>query len=379
MVILSGIGFTWGFTLSLSFAAPTPSPSSTPDSIQLLTVPRFYLPLISRSSIGPTPPLSTTSLYMSTTDSTTLYNLGESYGAAGKGNLVILDFGKPLRYGSTQGTKLFDGSFASISAIESATKKFLSGWWYGYQYQGGSDISPQAVITLTVGTSNCGTGGVDPQYPCIPGGDYVSSGHALAWAQMVGNIQTWIKSPPTYEDHERVAAGSDMEPGWNYSSETLAWVGAYSSYFTDTVIPLYNYGSCDGCSYVRSDWTICSTCTTMTFVDNLSTGPITWSWTLTDVQYISWGALPAYPVPEIYRTDGKQARQWYGVSRFSYDYFGVSMRFKGSVTEAQSCGSYCDTLGNPPAVGWQQLWDALYDDPVTRQTSLPWSTDFKFQ
>jgi hypothetical protein len=56
------------------------------------------------------------------------------------------------------------------------------------------------------------------------------------------------------------------------------------------------------------------------------------NWTQEDIWYVSWGADPAFPLPEIYATDGVNAWQWQQMSLYSYlNHNSIAMYFVGSV------------------------------------------------
>src|SRR5690242_8744090 len=75
-------------------------------------------------------PSATTSRYMKTSDTTTLYNEGCAQGHAAQDGIIVLDFGSPSFNGSTYGTLLFgSNTFRSIAQIEKAAESFLTGYW----------------------------------------------------------------------------------------------------------------------------------------------------------------------------------------------------------------------------------------------------------
>ncbi len=53
------------------------------------------------------------------------------------------------------------------------------------------------------------------------------------------------------------------------------------------------------------------------------------AWTMEDLWYVSWGALHAWPIPEIYTPDRMNARQWYNLAVYSYQRHGNAMRMWG--------------------------------------------------
>jgi hypothetical protein len=274
---------------------------------------------------------------MKTTNTTTLYNEGCRQGQALEYGGIVLYFGRPAYRNGTYGTILYSNAFAPISAIEQAAKAFLAGYW--------ACSPPSAGIRLVIGTSNYGGS--------------VTYAHGSQWAQLVTRVNSWISSPPSYASKETAAGGSDMELGWNTASVTRAWANGYVSVYQ---WPYYNYGDCSGCpSKTHPTWR----------PDN--------NWTQEDVWYVSWGAPPAWPLPEIYNST--MAGQWQYMSLYSYTHHDGRMIVKGAMTQRQACqdlGSACPGTNNTPAQGWSQLWDALNSDARTAQ-SLDWSTDITYQ
>lgn len=307
-----------------------------------------YLPITLKGF----PPPATTSRYMYTTDSNALYTWGCNQGSASESGVVVLDFGKPEQSGSAYGASLFGYGFRSTAQIESAVIQFLRGYW---------DCSPsEAFVTLSIGTSNCG--------PPVCGVSSVNYAHGQAWAEMVNNVADWIASPPSYASKIAVAAANDIEMDFNTSANTRAWVDGYNSVDTR---PYYDYGDCGGCPYVLPSGGGCPSCTPNN------------GWTKDDVWYVSWGVTSAWPLPEIYRTDGVNAWQWQRMSLYSYENHGSRMYIKGSFTQWQACqgtggtDNQCrnDGLDNRPEVGYFQLWSALSSNSSTIVSTLSWSTD----
>jgi hypothetical protein len=275
------------------------------------------------------------SSYMHSTDSTTLYNLGCT---AGKGStdgyvsLVILDFGQPAFDGASYGTYIFYSyAFRSTVDIQVAAQSYLSGFYA---------CSPTyAALRLVVGTSNYGSG--------------VSANHGRAWATMINSIYAWIMATPGLSGKLSVRGGNDMEPSWGSSTVTRAWVDGYASAYTKPSY-LYNYGSCDGCSFKQ-----CPYCSPNN------------GWTVEDVWYVSYGAAPAWPVPEIYLTSGVHADQWYRIALYGVSSHNILMQFIASLTQWQACltNGPCSGVNNTPLQGWTQLFDTVNADHLTRQVT----------
>lgn len=278
-------------------------------------------------------------------------------GSLGTSGVVILDFGQPWLDGTTYGTNLFDAptfSFASVSQIEAAAKEFAHGY---YQCS-----PPWSRLDLGIGTSNCSSGGGG----CLPGGGNVSYGHGRAWAQMVNNVSSYVQVQG-WGSQVLVDAANDIEPGWSYALDARSWVDGYTSAATRHY---FDYGTCDACPYFNC--LACSPCFTRSLL---------WCWTLEDIRWVSSGAPPANPLPEIYLTNGGNADQWYRMSLYSYLSTGYRMPFQGAFTTWQACQERgpCPGFDNTPAAGWTQLWNATRADPRTSLSTLPWSTDITWQ
>lgn len=316
---------------------------------------RIYIPLVLKNWKP-----STTSRYMQTTNVNTLKDEGRSQASESGG--IVLYFGPPRYQNSKYGTLLYDYStFASVADIESAVKAFSDGYWEGNQ------ANPNAFVTIAIGTSNCGNG--SGSGACNPGTNLTYS-HGKAWADMIDNVYTYLVNRG-YTSKIQVAGAIDVEPDWNTVQNTKNWIDGYVD---NTTKPYYNFGTCDGCPYTGEP--VCAN----------NGGTINNSWTLEDVRYVSWGEVQSWPLPEIYRTDGINAQQWYRISLYSYlCHNGSKIAFKGTMSTWQACQdtnpNQCHSIGidNQPSAAWWQLWDTLYADLRTRINNMPWLTDITWQ
>ncbi len=178
------------------------------------------------------------------------------------------------------------------------------------------------------------------------------------------NLNTWIKSPPSFADKLVAWGGIDAEIPWNTAAATRTWVDGYKSTFSANYV---DFGSCDGCPYfAHPEWVP--------------------AWSLEDIWYVAFGATPACPLPEFYRVDGSNADQWYRMSLYAYTNHGGSrMIFKGTMTQWNACQEQADPywcanngVDNLPSQGYMQLYNAINADPRTTQ-QIPWSTDISWQ
>ena len=288
--------------------------------------------------------------------STTLfYTLGYSRGqtiSTGQKVVIIIDFGYPA-YDNTSGQYgaclLNDYTFHSTSEIQSVTESFLAGFYYA---------SPSGIsLTLAVGVNNATTS------RCMTSS--VTSAHGVAWAQMINNINSWIVGPPGPNwANKLVAWGAiDAEPQWNTALVTRAWVDGFASARTGQSNYL-DFGACDGCSYDGYGWGS--------------------PWTQGDILYMAWIAPGAFPLPEIYLTNGANADQWYHMSLYAYNTYGAPIVFRGSLTQWNACQEQSDPntcpsqgTNNMPSEGYMQLYNAINHDPHTAQ-SMPWSSDMSW-
>ncbi|MCK6256359.1 hypothetical protein LCY76_07090 [Fictibacillus sp. KIGAM418] len=294
-----------------------------------------------------TPPPSATSFYMDTVDTVTLYDMGyqkgqEDYRKSGAQNsMVILDFGGQP---SPASLSLFGMPDATLNQVAAAVEAYSRGYWKG------TASDSQSMVHVIVGTNNSYT---------------VTYEGAQNFANMIDNINSHNLSH-SYSDQVEVDGGNDMEPGYDPATTTKEWVKGYDSVNSYS---LYNYGSADGCYHT-----------------NLNTGTTNYScnngWTYKDIQYISWGASPSWPLPEIYDNSGDMAVQWQNIAKYSSVTSSSQMKFSASLTQAGACadtGCHWE-LDNTPTEGWNQLYNELSSDTKTAAaTKYPiQSTDIRW-
>jgi hypothetical protein len=291
--------------------------------------------------------------------------------------VVILDFGDPeLRNGRLGANLPATGYFFSIDEIKRGVKNYISGYW---------DCSKDhrdSYLMLGIGTNNQGI---------VAFYDAPAADHGAAWGQMIEDLHDWLINeqctmdefyvPCNYRRQITVVGASDIED-WgeieNYSTGELeqvkpesarAWADAYSE--SAPTKPYINYGNCSNCE------TDC--------------GNPDYPWCNDHYWYLSWGNKNAWPLPEIYREDGRNAEQWQALSKYSATctnncepentLFHTPIFFRGSLTQEGCCDRRdCEPgTANPPKDGWEQLFDELFKDPVTRQVFLRWSTDILWE
>lgn len=321
---------------------------------------KTYLPMISKAPEMPPPslPLATTSLYMTTLDYQTIFNQGCALGNRDEAlpgkqdSVVVLAFGYPRQDANgVYGTRMYyPAQPATVSQIAEAVRAFGLGYWDCVD----SDFDSH--LRIAVGTSN------------YPGENRssVTEGHGIAWAQMVNDINDWFQNSCTRGCDGQVDAvgANDLELSWNSYDASAAWLKGYDSVNNS---PMYNFGALPGCPTIARPGTQC--------------GGGGYYWSKEQVWFVIWGSSPVMPVPEIYRTDGVNAEQWYLMSVFSYESHNQStIQFVGPMSQYQACQQRggCNTIDNSPEDAWWQLYNLLNGDARTDGQTLPYLTDIKW-
>jgi hypothetical protein len=281
-------------------------------------------------------PAATLSRYVDTLSHSYHYRLGCAAAERTVSGVTVLIYGKPVVVRGRFGASLYGGPDATTGQIAEAVKHFATGY---------VRCARGTFVNLIVATSNCCGSESQVRYE-----------HGRAWAWMVNGIGSWL-SANGYGAIVRVRGGSDMEPGYNSRWRTWQWWYGYHSVNRHF---LYNVGSADGCPQTGDG-------RTDRFCNN--------GWRQSDLFGLSWHG-DAVPLPQIYRDDGAQARQWQQIKLYGIVSRGRSMMIMGSLTQARACRQTetCLTTDNSAAEGWSLLYSALAADPRTRQP-LPYSTD----
>ena len=295
----------------------------------------LYCALLAMPPGAAAAPAWTPSRYVETVSHAYHKSLGCEVASRGVSGVTILLYGKPVRVDGAYGASLYGGPNATTTQIASAVRQFAVGY---------AACAKGTFVNLVVATSNCC--GQKSQ---------VNFEHGAAWARMVNGLGSWL----TANGHAgtvRVRGGSDMEPAFNTTARTWRWWNGYHSvgrYY------LYNVGSADGCPQTGTGRT---------------NEPCSNGWRQSDIYGLSWHGV-AVPMPQIYREDGAQARQWQQIKLYGIVSRGRSMTIMGALSQDLACKQRgCTTTHNLPAEAWQQLYSALNADPRTSQ-SLPYSTD----
>lgn len=284
------------------------------------------------------PPPPTFSRYVTTVDTAVMNQMGctrrEMEG------IVILSFGQPWIENGVYGVRLLDvdATYKNVLQVEAAVRAFIDGYMY---------CSTSGRMYVAAGVNNYG-------------GATGDSVHGAYWALMVNRLNDYIVGRGW---GARISADGaiDIEMPWNTAANTRAWVNGYD--YTNSY-RMYNFGSCDGCpSSTYPDWTPAN------------------GWSMDDIFYVSWAALPAYTIPQIYRNDGLQASQWqkvklHGVLNPPYQ----ALQFSGAASQRLACVEVgCNlSLDNTPEESWNQLLYLLNSDWRTQQGYLSWATEYSW-
>jgi hypothetical protein len=264
------------------------------------------------------------SFYVQTTSTTTAYNLGCNQGNFDKSysppldSVVILDFGGQYEDGS--GTQMIpNGPKITNAQIQTFAESFAQGYWICT----GSDTT--SVLQLGIGTNNSYYG--------------VDSTGGTNWQNQVLTIKNYVQAQG-WQSQVSIGGANDFERGFhaNYA-DVKAWMDAFVLNYLSWFV---NYGSCDGCSWTRSN-DVCQG-----------------SWCQHGYYYLSWGASPAYATPEIYVNGNQQ--QWQMISLYGATHAGTigEILFSGPFDgEALYPGDYSSTNA------WNVFWNRLNGDSRT--------------
>ena len=270
------------------------------------------------------------SFYIYSTSTTTAYNLGCSQGKFDASfspvvnSEVILSFGEQYNSDGSGGVVLLNNTVISNAQVEGLAEAFAHGYWYCT----GSDST--SVLNLAIGTSNYGN---------------ATPASGKTWANDVAAVQASNRSNG-YASQVGMLGAYDME-SWcpNHCvtpSGAMAWESGFGS--VSGGYKYLDYGSADGCPQTTA-----------------SNGGCSGGWKQSDYWYLSWGATPALPVPEIYVT--AQAQQWAMISLYGAQSQGARLYMQGPLDEYD-----LDTTTLTASQAWSYLWTNLNNNAATTDT-----------
>lgn len=296
------------------------------------------------------------SWYMDTVNTTTVYNMGCALGTARQGGsapqdaLVIMAYGQPQLRGGVYGSFDFANTYVTVTQIKNAVVEYAHGFFFCTGSNG------TAHVRIAVGTSNFANFSKNAGMT-----DAEVTGHAKAWANMVNAINSDIISFG-YQSQADAVGAADIEVSWGTSTTGRRWVDGYESVNSWA---FYDFGDAAGC---RQSGTTATSgqCGTS-------------SWFQDDLYYVSWGLSSAWGVPEIYREDAAQAKQWQQISNWGTLNGKSKIQFIGSLTQHGACGTGCSGTNNTAQAGWTQLRDRCAADAATALSTLKFAADIDWR
>ncbi|WP_037074734.1 hypothetical protein [Pseudonocardia spinosispora] len=265
------------------------------------------------------------------------YRSGCTDGRAGVPGLRVLFFGTQEKDGRIRppGTSV---STPAVRVDDDWVVSAAAGWIRGFTQCG------QTNAVLALGVNNKSDGGADPAKA------------GAAWATLVNKVAS--AAPVT---RVTVTGALDGEPSWSKSNWARGWVDAYVG---GTRKLLYAANSADGCPQ-SGPGEACSN-----------------GWTLADVHHVSTGAASTVvALPQIYRTDGVQAKQWANISSWGARTGAGPLRVVGAMSQQAACRQQagCSRTDNSPAQARDQLAQALAAVGTSRPrlvvTDMDWLRD----
>jgi hypothetical protein len=280
----------------------------------------------------PAKPPTDWSFYISTSSTSSAYNLGCNQGNFDRnmGNIdseVVLDFGGQ-NSANTGTIRISDGAFMSYGTIASIAEQFA----YGYWVCTGSDVT--STLFLELGTNNSAYS--------------VNAAGGTSWANTVNTVRDYVNS---HWGQVVVQGANDIEPSWAGYSATLDWASGFGTHTSQLYL---NYGSADGCPQY-----------------SYGNGGCNNGWNQYDVWWISWGYTPAITAPEIYYY--AQARQWHMISMYGAVYQGNAAHYIAPWDEYTLDTSTLSSTG-----AWNALWTEMNSTSQTAGTS-PYSMEIHWQ
>ena len=263
---------------------------------------------------------------MNSTSINTAYTLGCNQGHFDKSfspvvnSEVVLDFGGQLSNGS--GSLMISGGSITNAQIEAVAEAFSHGYWVCT----GSDTT--SYVKLGIGTNNS-------YYD-------VSYSGGQAWAHDVAAVQSYNHSQG-YDSQVVMLGANDIEswcPNCVSPSATINWANGFASVSGYLYL---DYGSADGCP-----------------TNSSNNGSCNGGWNQYDYWYVSWGATPALPTPEIYYAS--LAQQWAMISLYGAQHQNATVYMQGPWDENDLDSS---TLTSSQA--WNDLWTDLNNNSATAQ------------
>lgn len=283
----------------------------------------------------------TRSFYVGTTSSDKAVMLGCRQGD--KNGRMTLFFGSPTAVGTGYGATLWGAPNLTTGQIGALAKDFIRGYAFCRQ-------SSSYRLLIGVGTSN---GTIDSRSAA-----WVRN-HGKAWAAMVDQLAAWATR---FYPMTQVYGAWDAEPSWSTYDRAHDWMYGY-----DVMYParraLYANFAADGCPITSATNGAC---------DN--------GWNQYRVWHLAWEHNPSLTIPQIYATNGVNARQWQQIDEWATHNRNDGILFYGVMSQAGACGQVggCTGTSNSPHGAWDQLIWWLRSHAHTWQASIDSMTDLNW-
>ena len=273
---------------------------------------------------------------MRSSDPKVLNTMGCNAGQSGRAGFIALFWGRPTLQNTQYGTVQLDTEvFLSTSKIESLVKEWIEGFW--------RCKTASSKIELSIATSS-------DQIDVFPGS---ISNHGREWGLLVERLQIYAKP---YIARLTISGGVNAELDFAKPLSSHAWIDAYSAAST---MPLYVVGDCASCPTKQQTFLIPNN-----------------GWSVEDIWYLVWSGR-SFPFPQIYTTDGTNARQWQYIADWARRFKSSDVDFMGVLTQDDACATNgpCPTTRNTPEDAWTQLWTELNSYDSTVQPTIKWLSD----
>jgi hypothetical protein len=297
----------------------------------------------SAATAAPATPMTTTSWYMDTINSTVQDSIGCRQATAfnnmagGQQGLAFLLYGSPAyfqlqdgswRYGSTA----YQALPYSAQQVADGMKHWVNGYMRCLQ-----DYSSFMRIAMSVTNYKLNT-------------NAVGYGHGVAWVTAAKTVRDMVDRNG-WSPYIDIYVGGDLELEYNFPANTKGWVDGIGS----GGMSMFNFGSSSGCPQTNVG-------------DNCAAGGYVWS--QADVHYINYGASVARSFPQQYIPASADQRYVLRLRHGTY--------YSGTLTEQAACQQRsCSYTTNTPAKGFAQLWDKLNSDSRTAQ-GITFTSDMKW-
>ena len=243
-----------------------------------------------------------------------------------------------------------DVEIASLQEVEDATFELVN------SFSDCRDLFGSPPIILAIGVNNDGSA--------------VTEEHGRRWGAMVRSLEMSVQDT-TGISGVSITVGADLELGFNTALATQGWVDGV----LENPVNLYSYGAIGGCP---------STPVGGTFNGDCSTGA--YSWVQSQVWGITGGREGIFVIPQIYSSDGRNAKQWYHLADYGFRTGQArELAIIGSLTQEEACNQrpddeLCEYLNNSPANGWIQLETEMNVNFILPTTfNLDFSSDIRWQ